>query len=92
MIFPLYDDNPTGRTPLLTIALIGVTAAFFLAAMSLENPDALAAGAGMVPARLFGGGAEAPGALWPPLTLVNYLFLHVDLWHLGGNMLALSAR
>ena len=89
MIFPLYDDNPTARTPLFTIALIGVTAAFFLAAMSTEDPDALAAGAGMVPARLFGGGAEAPGALWPPLTLLSYQFLHVDLWHLGGNMLAL---
>lgn len=45
MIFPLYDDNPTRRSPLLTVAPIGATTAFFLAAMSTDNPDAPAADA-----------------------------------------------
>ena len=89
MIFPLYDDNPTGRKPLLTIALIGVTAAFFLAAVSAGDPQSLTDGAGMVPARLLGGGGQSQGGLWPPLTLISYQFLHVDIWHLGGNMVAL---
>lgn len=88
MIFPLYDDNPTGQKPLLTIALIGVMTAIFFAVMSAESPDSLAAIGWLVPARLFGGG-DGAGALWPPLTLISYQFLHVDFWHLGGNMVAL---
>lgn len=89
MIFPLYDDNPTEQKPLLTIALIGVMTAIFLAVMSAESPDSLAAIGWLVPARLFSGGGDAPGALWPPLTLISYQFLHLDIWHLGGNMVAL---
>lgn len=88
MIFPLYDDNPTGQKPLLTIALIGVMTAIFFAVMSAESPFSLAAIGWLVPARLFAGG-DAAGALWPPLTLISYQFLHVDIWHLGGNMVAL---
>ena len=40
--------------------------------------------AGVIPVALTG---QPVGGLWPPLTLITYQFLHVDFWHVFGNMI-----
>jgi membrane associated rhomboid family serine protease len=80
-MFPLRDHNPSGRTPLVTYALIVANVAVFLAMLPLyqspERINAFIAAWGLVPAT----GSAA-----------NYLtsmFLHGGLMHLLGNMLFL---
>ncbi len=54
MIFPFRDDVPSQRTPVVTYAIIGLNAAFFLwtLPMGSENRQLLALHYGFVPARL----------------------------------------
>lgn len=87
---PLYDDNPTGRTPIVTYALIGLCTIIFLWQLG-QNADAVAYSYGMIPARLFGS-ARLPSALAvvPPwATIFTSMFLHSGWLHIGGNMLFL---
>ena len=58
---PLYDDNPTGRTPIVTYALIGLCTIIFPWQLG-QNADAVAYSYGMIPARVFGS-ARLPSAL-----------------------------
>lgn len=90
---PLYDDNPTRRTPVVTIALIALCIMVYGWQVSLgERAGDLAVYAyGVVPAVLFGY-AELPAPLQvvPPwATVVTSMFLHGGVLHLGGNMLYL---
>jgi membrane associated rhomboid family serine protease len=54
MIFPLYDNNPTRRTPFITFAIIAVNAAIFLRLLQLPLGDraVLWYVRGFVPARI----------------------------------------
>ena len=89
-MFPLYDDNPTARAPIVTYLLIGLCIGAFLWQLG-QNESAVLYTYGMVPARLFG--------LWHPsranevvpawATLVTSMFLHGGWLHLIGNMLFL---
>jgi membrane associated rhomboid family serine protease len=89
-MFPLYDDNPTARDPIVTYLLIGLCVGAFLWQLG-QNESAVLYTYGMVPARLFG--------LWHPsrayqvvpawATLVTSMFLHGGWLHLIGNMLFL---
>jgi membrane associated rhomboid family serine protease len=89
-MFPLYDDNPTARDPIVTYLLIGLCVGAFLWQLG-QNESAVLYTYGMVPARLFG--------LWHPprayqvvpawATLLTSLFLHGGWLHLIGNMLFL---
>lgn len=90
---PLYDDNPTRRVPVITIALIALCALVFLWQRSLgwRAGDLALFAYGMIPAVLFGH-ADLPSALavvpsWA--TIVTSMFLHGGWLHLGGNMLYL---
>ncbi len=87
---PLYDDNPTARTPFVTYALIGLCCLVFLWQLG-QNADAVAYRYGMIPAVLFGT-AHLPAqlvAVPPWATIFTSMFLHSGWLHIGGNMLFL---
>jgi membrane associated rhomboid family serine protease len=87
---PLYDDNPTTRTPVVTYGLIGLCVLVFLWQLG-QNADAVAYSYGMIPAVLFGD-ARLPHhlAVVPPwATIFTSMFLHAGWLHIGGNMLFL---
>ena len=91
--FPLYDDNPTRRRPLVTMAIIALCVMVFLWQASLApRAEALAVFAyGLVPALLFGHAELPPQVAVVPAwaTVVTSMFLHGGVLHLGGNMLYL---
>jgi membrane associated rhomboid family serine protease len=90
---PLYDDNPTLRTPLLTWALIAACVAVYLWQASLPGraEQDIVYALGMIPAVLFGQ-AELPPRLQlvsPWTSVFTSMFLHGGWMHLIGNMLYL---
>ena len=94
MVFvPLYDDNHLKFIPFqaTTWILIAINFAVFIWQQTFtpEALDLFAVHAGVIPASLFGGGGTLPMELQqtqPELTLITYMFLHGDIWHLLGNM------
>ncbi len=80
-MIPLYDQNPTHRFPVVTVAIIAINVAvFFLwqVRIGLEESVALAA---FVPSEFSGG----PGAgAWRDL--ITSMFMHGGVMHLVGNM------
>lgn len=83
-MFPIRDHNPSGRLPLVTLALIAANVAVFLAYWLGLGPaavDRLLFDWGLVPARLFATGD------WG--TVISSMFLHGGWMHLLGNMLFL---
>lgn len=89
-ILPLYDDNPIGRAPLVTYALIALCAAIFLWQLG-QDAETVAYTYGMIPATLFGSAERAADiAVVPPwATIFTSMFLHAGWLHIGGNMLFL---
>jgi len=96
MVFlPLKDDNPLKFIwfQFTTVALIVVNVLVFIWQDSLGEQGLVrvAMSAGVIPVTLLGD-AKLPGelAMLPPeVTLITYMFLHGDWWHLIGNMLFL---
>jgi membrane associated rhomboid family serine protease len=92
-MIPLYDDNPTVRTPYVTIGLIAACVLVFLWQVSLGAREGQYAvySFGFIPAVFFDEASlPAELALIPSgLTLVSSMFLHGDLMHIAGNMLYL---
>ena len=87
---PLYDDNPIGRTPVVTYGLIGLCILVFLWELG-QDPDTVAAQYGMIPAVLLGS-AQLPADVatvpaWA--SIFTSMFLHSGWLHIGGNMLFL---
>jgi membrane associated rhomboid family serine protease len=92
-MIPLHDDNPTERTPFVTIAFIAACVLVFLYQASLP-PDLgenFVYQYGAIPAVVFGQAQLPPFVTAaPPLaTLVTSMFLHGGWMHLIGNMLYL---
>ncbi len=87
MVFPLYDHSPFKwpTPPCVTWLLIAANVVVYLAEVA-SPPDQFDAAA-LVPATLFGDWSAA--GLPAPLTLVTYLFLHANFWHIFGNMIVL---
>jgi membrane associated rhomboid family serine protease len=85
-VFPLKDDIPSRRAPVVTIALIAVNVLTYLL---WHGAGCDGAGYAVVPAQLTGDG-EGPCA-GPPvwLTPLTAMFAHDGLLHLAGNMLFL---
>jgi hypothetical protein len=86
-MFPLRDDNPPTRTPVVTRGLIALNTLAFLfqVALGAESRGFLMAW-GFVPERLVAG-LTGEGAIQPVLaTLVSSMFLHGGWLHLIGNM------
>ena len=92
-MFPLHDDNPTQRTPFVTVALIVACALVFLWQISLDHYGRQHAvfALGAIPAVLFDT-ARLPAELvlvpaWA--TAFTSMFMHGGWMHLIGNMLYL---
>lgn len=90
---PLFDDNPTRRTPVITMAIIALCVLVFLWQWSLgPRGEALAVYSfGMIPAVLFGYADLPPSLRAVPawLSVVTSMFLHGGIMHIAGNMLYL---
>ncbi len=89
-MIPLKDDNPTLRTPVVTIALIAVNTIAFLYQISL-SPRAgqlLVYQFGAIPSVVFGSNSlpENVAVIPPALSLFTSMFLHGGWLHLIGNM------
>jgi membrane associated rhomboid family serine protease len=94
-VFPLKDDIPTRRTPILTLALIAINViVYFVLEEGLwslgevGNERVLEYGA--IPVELTEGEEIGPADQAPSwVTPVSSMFMHGSLLHLGGNMLFL---
>jgi membrane associated rhomboid family serine protease len=91
-VLPLADENPTTRTPYLTVAFITANVAVFLWQASGGEVffAAVTHGLAAVPHDLVHP-ASGGGRAWvpAPATLVTSTFLHGGVLHLGFNMLFL---
>lgn len=90
---PLYDDNPTIRTPFFTWLFIAACVAVFFWQTSLppRAEQAIVYSLGVIPAVLFGQ-AELPPQLYIVpgwASVFTSMFLHGGWMHLIGNMLYL---
>lgn len=79
-MIPLFDDNPTHRTPVFTFALIALNLLVFFGWQVTVGIDQSVMQAAFVPAELT---AKVPGA---PVHLLTAMFMHGGLMHLLGNM------
>ena len=98
MFVPIYDDNSlvSIRFQFVTILLILANIAVF--ALTTTQVDVqVATSFALVPSELFGEGfgPNIPGEQFDTIpiaeryTLLSYMFMHGDLFHIGGNMLFL---
>jgi membrane associated rhomboid family serine protease len=83
-MIPIRDHNPSGRTPLVTYALIGLNVVVFIYMFTLGDRglDALIKRFALIPADIVSG--------LNLYTLVTAMFLHGGWAHLIGNMLFLN--
>ena len=92
-MIPLKDDNPTSRTPWVTMGLIALNLAIFVYQLTLTPREAayFIHQYGLVPRILtsLDWGQLPPHWLPPPLTLFTSQFLHGGILHVLGNMLYL---
>lgn len=91
-MFPLKDDISTTRLPIITIALIVINCLIHFYRMTLPFQEAQMTvfQFGLIPAEIVHMTDMTPGAAFPVwLSPFTSMFLHGDLWHLGGNMLYL---
>src|SRR5947209_16227454 len=91
MVFPLYDDNPFRLPvrPVVTWLLIATNLGIFLVELGggAESARGLFEAFGLTPAILMAG--TLAGHFAPAVTLLSYMFLHVNAGHLLGNMVFL---
>jgi membrane associated rhomboid family serine protease len=94
-VIPLRDANPTRRTPVVTLALIGACFVVFayelgrLGSGGMDALDAFATEWGIVPAELTAAWASGTNLGGEALTLITSQFLHGGWLHILGNMLFL---
>ena len=85
-MFPLKDDVPTYRVPIVTIGLIAANAAAFLWQLSFGLQHSVLAG-GAIPYEILTFQDVGPRDLVaPPFTILTSMFLHGGYAHIGGNM------
>ena len=95
MFFPLHDKNPLRIVPFqfVTVAIIIMNVLIFgwQSTLPLADENRFVLGYGMIPAVLLDRELLSPEVIRLPaeVTLLTYMFLHADIWHLLGNMLFL---
>jgi membrane associated rhomboid family serine protease len=92
-VIPLHDDNPTERTPVITMLVIAICVLvfFYQASLPRQASEAFVFQYGAIPSLLFGH-AQLPDevvAIPAAMTLITSMFLHGGWMHLIGNMLYL---
>jgi membrane associated rhomboid family serine protease len=92
-MIPIHDDNPTHRTPIVTVALIAacVLAYFWQVSLGPRAGTAVVYSFGFIPAVLFTDATLPPELAVVPagVTLFTSMFLHGGFMHLAGNMIYL---
>jgi membrane associated rhomboid family serine protease len=95
-VFPLKDNIPTERLPIVTIALIAanVFVYFFLqkGGWSIDDPNAGTwsfAHEAVFPCDLTNQCTVPPAHVSGPVSVLTAMFMHGGILHLGGNMLFL---
>ena len=92
-MLPLSDDNPTERTPVVTVAFIVACSLVFLYQSSLSpaTGETFVYRFGASPSIVFGQAALPPEIVAIPsyATILTSMFLHGSWMHLIGNMLYL---
>jgi len=90
-MFPIKDDNPTVRPPVLTVALIVINVVVYLYEFALgAGVERFVLKYGAVPYELTHITETTPGLASPILlTLFTSMFLHGGWLHVGSNMLFL---
>ncbi len=91
-MFPLKDDNPLQRTPVVTIALVAVNCLVFLYQITLSSQaqQLFFFRFGLIPieiSHMTDMTAQTPFPVW--LSPFTSMFVHADVLHIGGNMLYL---
>ena len=90
---PLFDNNPAGRTPVISWLILAICVTVFLWQTSLSSAVEykLFLGFGVVPSLLFGHQDLPDGltAVSPYISIFTSMFLHGGWLHLGSNMLYL---
>ena len=93
LFIPLFDDNPSRRTPWVAWSVVALCAIVFLWQQSLvPQAERLAFFQyGFIPANASGVAPLPPGLAVIPAwaTMVTAMFLHGGWMHIGGNMLYL---
>src|SRR5919202_6362743 len=93
LTIPLYDDNPTVRPPVVTIAFIAANVLVFLWQLGWTPQEEVAYSytLGFVPALFFGSRSLPPDVALLPAwaTVFTSMFLHGGFMHVAGNMLFL---
>jgi len=91
-MIPLKDDNPAARTPVLTVAIIIINCLVYFYQMTLSGQaeQMFIFQYGLIPIEITHLSDMTPDIPFPPLlSPFTSMFMHGDLWHLGGNMLYL---
>ena len=92
-MFPLKDENPTYRTPYVTIGIIAICVLVFLfqVGAGAEGGHNIVYRYGFIPALISGSGELPPHLAGFPslLTSITSMFLHGGWFHLLGNMVFL---
>lgn len=91
-MIPLKDDNPVYRIPVFTIGLIAVNCIVHLYQMTLpiRAENLFVYQYGLIPIEITHFTDMTPDIPFPVLlSPFTSMFMHGDLWHLGGNMLYL---
>lgn len=92
-MIPLYDNLPTRRFPVMTVAIIALNVLVFIYELSLPSERALSRfffQAGFVPFELTHLVDIRPRDIVPPpLTIFTAMFIHGGWLHIGFNMLFL---
>lgn len=78
MFFPLMDENPTEKKPVLTVGLIVVNVAIFIFTFLSGNFSGYIQTYGMVPKEI-GNGQNLH-------TIITSMFLHGGILHIAGNV------
>ena len=90
-MIPIRDENPTRRTPYVTLCLIIVNCLVFIYQLLIPpaSQEAFIFQFGAIPSEIISPFANLN--LFPItwLTLITSMFMHGGLFHLGGNMLYL---
>ena len=95
MFLPLYDQNPLKIIPFqfvtLSIIIVNVLVFAWQTLLPPSDGSSFILAYGMIPSVLFEQQLLPPDMVRVPaeITLLTYMFLHANFWHLLGNMLFL---